>query len=85
MPADIGLPLLVWRNPLIYFFVKEIPLPFPVSLNRSGIPRCIPSFHRKMIMKRDVWADKLVRFYLSMFLLSKLILVRKRGSFGYEI
>ena len=82
MPADIGLPLLVWRNPLIDFFVKEIP---PVSLNRSGIPRCIPSFHRKMIMKRDVWADKLVRFYLSMFLLSKLILVRKRGSFGYEI
>lgn len=26
----------------------HLPLPFPVSLNRSGIPRCIPSFHRKM-------------------------------------
>ena len=39
MPADIGLPLLVWRNPLIDFFVKEIPFPFLVSLNQSSIPR----------------------------------------------
>lgn len=29
MLADLRPPLLVWRNPLIDFFVKEIPLPFP--------------------------------------------------------
>lgn len=62
----------------------HLPLPFPVSLNRSGIPRCIPSFHRKMISRRDETADQLVRFYLSMFSLSKLILVRKKGRFGYD-
>lgn len=59
-------------------------LPFPVSLNRSGIPRCIPSFHRKMISRRDETGDQLVRFFLSMFSLSKLILVRKKGRFGYD-
>lgn len=29
MLADLRPPLLVWRNPLIDFFVKEIALPFP--------------------------------------------------------
>lgn len=42
-------------------FDKNEPLPFPVSLTRSGLPRCIPLFHRKMIMRRDDKADKLVR------------------------
>lgn len=63
----------------------NLPLPFLESLNQSGIPRCIPSFHRKLIMKRDVQVGKLVHFYLLMFLLLKLIIVIKKGSFGYEI
>lgn len=62
----------------------HLPLPFPVSLNRSGIPRCFPSFHRKMISRRDETADQLVCFFLSMFSLSKWILVRKKGRFGYD-
>lgn len=34
-------------------------LPVPVSLNRSGYPRIIPSFHRRMIMRKDEKADYL--------------------------
>lgn len=45
----------------------------PISLTRSGCPRIIPSFHRRMIYKRDDKADLLVKLYLSFFTLSKLI------------
>ena len=41
-------------------------LPVPVSLTRSGYPKIIPSFHRKMIMKKDQKADLLVHIYLSL-------------------
>lgn len=35
-------------------------------------------------MRRDGEADQLVRFYLEFFSISKLILVRKKGGFGYD-
>lgn len=41
-------------------------LPVPVSLTRSGYPKIIPSFHRKMIMKKDQKADLWVHIYLSL-------------------
>lgn len=59
----------------------HLPLPFPVSLNRSGIPKCIPSFHRKILSTRDETADQLVRVR---FFLSRWMIVRKKGRFGYD-
>lgn len=41
-------------------------LPVPVSLNRSGYPRIIPRFHRRMMMRKDDRADVLVKLYLSL-------------------
>ena len=41
-------------------------LPVPLSLTRSGYPKIIPSFHRKMIMKKDQKADLWVHIYLSL-------------------
>lgn len=41
-----------------------------VSCTRGGLPRIIPSFHRVKIKKGD---DAVVRFYLSLFSVSKLI------------
>ncbi|KAL6954286.1 hypothetical protein U1Q18_043942 [Sarracenia purpurea var. burkii] len=46
-------------------FEKHLPLPYPVSLTRSGLPGCIPAFHRRAISRRDEKADKLVKLYLS--------------------
>lgn len=45
-------------------------LSVPVSLTRSGYPRIIPSFHRKMILRKDDRADVLVRLYCSFFSLA---------------
>lgn len=45
----------------------------PVSLTRSGYPRIIPSFHRKMILRKDDRADVLVRLYCSFFSLAVLV------------
>ncbi|KAI5638706.1 hypothetical protein M9H77_00437 [Catharanthus roseus] len=42
----------------------------PVSLTRGGIPRIIPSFHRRRIRQGD---DTVVKIYLSFFSCSKLI------------
>lgn len=53
-------------------------LPVPVTLTRSGYPRIIPSFHRKLMYKKDERADALVRLYLSWFSLSKWIPCAKR-------
>jgi hypothetical protein len=53
-------------------------LPVPVSLNRSGYPRIIPSFHRRAIARRDERSDILVQMYLSFFSLSKMILLAKK-------
>lgn len=65
-------------------FYRHLPLPHPISLTRSGLPRKIPSFHRQMIKKRDAAkADSLVRLYLSFYSCSKPILVRKKMSFAF--
>lgn len=53
-------------------------LPVPVSLTRSGFPRIISSYHRRLIYRRDDRADTIVQVYLSFFSLSKIILVAKR-------
>lgn len=50
-------------------FDRHLARTFPVSLTRSGIPRCIPSFHRRLISRRDERSDKLVKFYLSLLIL----------------
>jgi len=42
-------------------FDKPLAIPFPVFLTRSGIPRCIPVFHRRMIKRRDAKTDHSVR------------------------
>lgn len=48
-----------------------------VSLTRAGIPRIIPPFHRRAIrMRRD---DRLVKLYLSLCSLSKLIMQWPEG------
>ena len=65
-------------------FDPHAPLPFPISLTRTGIPRCIPSFHRKEILRRDETADGLVRFYLSLFSVSKFIMKVKKTHFEYS-
>lgn len=60
---------------------KDIPYqPFPISLNRSGCPRIIPPFHRLKIAKRDDYADMLVKFYMSVFSLTKVIPLAKKVS-----
>lgn len=64
-------------------FDKDEGLPFPISLTRSGIPRCVPTFHRRKIARRDEAAEKLVKFDLSIFSLYKLILIGKKMNFQY--
>lgn len=39
-------------------------LPVMVSLTRSGLPRIIPPFHRRIILRKDGWADRWGRWYL---------------------
>ena len=65
-------------------WVVTDPTSHPVSLNRSGLPRCIPAFHRRVIREKSERADLLVRFYLSLFSISRLILVVKRESYRFE-
>lgn len=48
-----------------------------VSCTRAGIPRIIPSFHRKKIKEGDL---KIIRLYLSLFSLSNLIPLAKKIS-----
>lgn len=64
-------------------FDKHQPLPFPVSLTRSGLPRCIPTFHRRLIAERTDRSENLVRMYLSFFSLYKVILIGKKQSYDY--
>lgn len=67
---------------LMSFRGSDIPLDrnesVPVNLNKSGLPRIIPSFHRKMILRRDPKADIIIRFYLSIFSINRLIPLSKR-------
>lgn len=44
-----------------------------VSVTRTGIPRIIPSFHRRIIRKRSKESDRLIQLYLSLFSVSRLI------------
>lgn len=48
-----------------------------VSLTRSGIPRIIPRHHRHWISLRNERSDFLVRWYLSLFQLAKVIKLAK--------
>lgn len=48
-----------------------------VSLTRSGIPRIIPSFHRKKIKEGDA---AIIQLYLSLFSVSKLIALAPKVS-----
>lgn len=65
-------------------FHKHSPLPYPLSLTRTGIPGCIPSFQFRLIARRDERADKLVKFYLFLFAIYKLILVVKKTDYQYS-
>jgi hypothetical protein len=55
-------------------------LPVPVSLTRSGYPRIIPPFWRRIIRKKDERADVMVRICLSCFSLSKRMILAKPVS-----
>ena len=57
-------------------------LPVPVSLTRSGFPRIIQFFIRRQMYKKDDKADMLVKILLSLFNLSKIILLAKRMDFS---
>lgn len=46
-------------------------LSVPVSLNASGLPRIIPSFHRKEILRGSARGDALIKFDLSLFTLNR--------------
>lgn len=63
-------------------YVGEFPIhqPFPISLTRSGYPRIIPPYHRKVIAVGDDRADDLVRMYMSFFSLTKVIPLAKKVS-----
>lgn len=64
-------------------FDKHMPLPHPISLTRGGLPRVIPAFHRRLIRMGGDRGDRLVRFYLSVFSLGKLVVVAKRNDYQY--
>lgn len=51
-----------------------------VSTTKSGLPRIIPSFHRRLIRdkKGTIEGDLLIQWYLSLFSLSKVIRLAKR-------
>lgn len=66
---------------MMYYGSDQVVTPpnyLPISLSRSGIPRIIPSHHRRMICVRDQKADMLVKWYLSIFSFSKIITLAKR-------
>lgn len=50
----------------------------PVSLSRSGYPRIIPSFIRHKMYRKDDTSDTLVRIWLSLFSLSRIVLAAKK-------
>lgn len=60
-----------------YYYVskpsKPNSLSVSISLTRSGIPRIIAPFHRKLIRRQDDRADVVVKIYLSAFTMAKLI------------
>jgi len=65
------------------YYGMELPLPKEctkpmVSLSRDGLPRIIPSFHRRVIKMKDDQSDRLVKMYLSWFSLGRCVTVMKR-------
>lgn len=59
-------------------------LPHPISLARLERPRVIPNFQRRLIRRHDARADRLVKMYLSMFSVSKLVLVPKQSNYQFS-
>ena len=59
---------------------KPNSLSVSISLTRSGIPRIIAPFHRKLIRRQDDRADVVVKIYLSAFTMAKLIKLAKPVS-----
>lgn len=57
----------------VYGGSTRVELSCPVSLTGSGYPRIIPPFHRRKIYRKDATADSLVRFYLTVFALGRII------------
>ena len=53
-------------------------LSVPVSLTGSGLPRIIPAFHRRVILRRDHDSDRLIQFYLSLFSINRIIPCTKK-------
>ena len=47
--------------------------PFPISLTQDGLPSIIPAFHRRVIWVKDHRASRVVKFYLSLFSVYRLI------------
>lgn len=54
-----------------------IPLSYPINLTRTGYPVIIPSFHRRLIRQRDSHSDALVRFYMSVFSIGRIVKLAK--------
>lgn len=48
-----------------------------VRLTRSGFPTIIPTFHRRIIERRDDRADRWVRIYLSWFTVGRIVELAK--------
>lgn len=55
-------------------------LSVPVRLTGSGIPCLIPAFHRREIKKCSAKGDLLIKFYLSVFSLNRIIPLSKKVS-----
>lgn len=63
-------------------YSRHDPVPFPVSLTRTGLPRRLQPL--LFIVKwLEEGTEKLVKFYLSMFSLSKLILFKKKSKLTF--
>lgn len=62
-------------------FRPDTPMSVAISLNRSGLPRIIPKFHRLIIIKDcGTRADKIIQVYLSFFSMYSFIMLSKRMS-----
>ena len=55
---------------------------FPISLTRKGYPRIIPVFHRKKIYRGTAESHRLVRLYLTIFSIGRIIKLAKPVNKG---
>jgi hypothetical protein len=51
-----------------------------ISRNGSGLPRIIPSNHRRIILSNQVYKYPLIKFYLTLFYLYRLITFEGKGD-----